>query len=70
MARRKKSTEVAPQEGASEDSAELQQVAAEESPKGPAISDEEMFLPGRAWYVIHTYSGYEDKASTNLEHRI
>ncbi|MGQ9572959.1 MAG: transcription termination/antitermination protein NusG [Dehalococcoidia bacterium] len=24
----------------------------------------------RRWYVIHTYSGYEDKVKTNLEHRI
>ena len=22
------------------------------------------------WYVIHTYSGYEDRVKTNLEHRI
>ena len=22
------------------------------------------------WYVIHTYSGYEKKVKTNLEHRI
>jgi len=29
-----------------------------------------MFLPGRAWYVIHTYSGYEDKVKTNLDQRI
>ena len=25
---------------------------------------------GRQWYVIHTYSGYENKVKTNLEHRI
>jgi transcription termination/antitermination protein NusG len=25
---------------------------------------------GQRWYVIHTYSGYEDKVKTNLEHRI
>ena len=25
---------------------------------------------GRAWYVIHTYSGYENKVKKNLEHRI
>ena len=25
---------------------------------------------GRHWYVIHTYSGYEDKVKANLEHRI
>ncbi|MBI4301838.1 MAG: transcription termination/antitermination protein NusG [Chloroflexi bacterium] len=24
----------------------------------------------RHWYVIHTYSGYEDKVKKNLEHRI
>ena len=24
----------------------------------------------RRWYVIHTYSGYEDKVKTNLEHRV
>ncbi|HXG35359.1 MAG TPA: transcription termination/antitermination protein NusG [Dehalococcoidia bacterium] len=29
-----------------------------------------MFQPGRCWYVIHTYSGYEDKVRTNLEQRI
>ena len=26
--------------------------------------------PNRHWYVIHTYSGYENKVKTNLEHRI
>ena len=26
--------------------------------------------PNRRWYVIHTYSGYENKVKTNLEHRI
>ena len=25
---------------------------------------------GRRWYVLHTYSGYENKVKTNLEHRI
>ena len=24
----------------------------------------------REWYVIHTYSGYENKVKTNLEHRV
>ncbi len=32
-------------------------VATEERPKGN-------------WYVVHTYSGYENKVSQNLEHRI
>ena len=26
--------------------------------------------PDRKWFVIHTYSGYENKVKTNLEHRI
>ncbi len=25
---------------------------------------------GRRWYVIHTYSGYEDNVSRNLQHRV
>ena len=24
----------------------------------------------KRWYVIHTYSGYENKVKTDLEHRI
>jgi len=36
----------------------------QESPEDAAIQE------GRAWYVIHTYSGYENKVKTNLEHRI
>lgn len=35
-----------------------------ESPEEAAIQE------GRSWYVIHTYSGYENKVKTNLEHRI
>jgi transcription termination/antitermination protein NusG len=42
---------------------ESAEVAAE-SPEDEAIQE------GRAWYVIHTYSGYENKVKTNLEHRI
>ena len=38
--------------------------AASESPEEAAIQE------GRQWYVIHTYSGYENKVKTNLEHRI
>jgi len=45
-----------------------------EEPEAPeaaaALSDEEIFKEGRAWYVIHTYSGYENKVKANLEHRI
>ena len=26
--------------------------------------------PEKRWFVIHTYSGYENKVKANLEHRI
>ena len=32
--------------------------------------DVEAKRPDKRWYVIHTYSGYENKVKTNLEHRI
>ncbi len=35
---------------------------------GPA-EGEEVEEGGRNWYVIHTYSGYENKVKKNLEHR-
>lgn len=31
---------------------------------------EEVRHPEAKWYVVHTYSGYENKVKTNLEHRI
>jgi transcriptional antiterminator NusG len=43
----------------------------EEAVAHPEIpSEAEAFQEGRCWYVIHTYSGYENKVKTNLEHRI
>jgi transcriptional antiterminator NusG len=36
----------------------------------PAAPTAEEVDTGRRWYVIHTYSGYENKVKTNLEHRI
>ena len=45
-----------------------------EGVEGPAPeqeTDEEEESPeGRNWYVIHSYSGYENKVKKNLEHRI
>jgi transcriptional antiterminator NusG len=35
-----------------------------------AIPEEDLFRDGQSWYVVHTYSGYEDKVRTNLEQRI
>ena len=37
------------------------------APTAPAAAEEK---DDRRWYVIHTYSGYENKVKTNLEHRI
>src|SRR2546426_4638924 len=36
----------------------------------PTAPTAEEIDTGRRWYVIHTYSGYENKVKTNLEHRI
>jgi len=36
----------------------------------PSAPTTEEVDTGRRWYVIHTYSGYENKVKTNLEHRI
>jgi len=36
----------------------------DEMPEEPEIDD------GRAWYVVHSYSGYENKVKKNLEQRI
>ncbi len=41
-----------------------------ERPSAAAPSAEPAVDTGRRWYVIHTYSGYENKVKTNLEHRI
>jgi len=38
--------------------------AAPEEAEEPEIDDD------RAWYVLHSYSGYENKVKLNLEHRI
>ena len=27
-------------------------------------------MDGKSWYVIHTYSGYENKVKTNIEQRV
>ncbi len=58
------SVETAPPDGAQ------QHGAAQETdvlpPVQALISDD----PNRRWYVIHTYSGYENKVKTNLEKRV
>ena len=37
-------------------------------PASPALGEPQS--DDRKWYVIHTYSGYENKVKANLEHRI
>jgi len=48
---------------------EPEEPQATEEPKTPEVA-EETAPDGRAWYVIHSYSGYENKVKANLEQRI
>ena len=45
----------------------LQRVVTDEGEEEPAEGEAP---EGRNWYVIHSYSGYENKVKKNLEHRI
>lgn len=45
----------------------LQGVVPDEGEEGPVEGEAP---EGRNWYVIHSYSGYENKVKKNLEHRI
>ena len=45
------------------------QAGAEAEGSGVAIA-ETAARDGRSWFVIHTYSGYENKVRTNLERRV
>lgn len=49
---------------------EVSEEAVEEPPK--ALAEEEKAAPKgeKAWYVVHTYSGYENRVKKDLEHRI
>ena len=66
----------APSEPSDEPVAEDESASAEEAvPDGDASADEEdageePSEGGRNWFVIHSYSGYENKVKKNLEHRI
>ena len=42
--------------------------AARLSREAPLLGEAD--VSGKHWYVIHTYSGYENKVKANLEHRI
>jgi transcriptional antiterminator NusG len=75
--RRKKSTAVVEAPPAEEAAEPPIATGLEEGAEPPiAVKPEEKAEPqpppddGRHWFVIHTYSGYEDKVKANLEHRI
>jgi transcriptional antiterminator NusG len=61
MARRRRSEEAAVERAEGEARARRQL---------EGLPDEEVFHPQRRWYIIHTYSGYEEKVKANLENRI
>jgi transcriptional antiterminator NusG len=54
-------------------SARVEPATAEGVLEVPPTAPGEQLAPaadGRAWFVIHTYSGYENKVRTNLERRV
>jgi transcriptional antiterminator NusG len=44
--------------------------ATDEEEGEPDADEEDARVGGRNWFVIHSYSGYENKVRKNLEHRI
>jgi transcriptional antiterminator NusG len=53
------------------DDEELELLEEEEEEPGEEEEDEgEPTAEGRNWFVVHSYSGYENKVKKNLEHRI
>lgn len=65
--------EEAPVEESVPDKAETsaEEPAAEETPVEESEPEEEEEIDdGRAWFVVHSYSGYENKVKQNLEQRI
>ena len=57
--------DVAEAEGESADAVEADQEAAEEAPEAPKPAG----VPGIDWYIIHTYSGFENKVKESLRTR-
>lgn len=53
-----------------EDKSENREIEEEMSPSVETQADEAEEQEDRHWYVIHTYSGYENKVRQNLLHRI
>jgi len=66
----------APDDAPADDGADASGEAVPQEAREAARLSREAPRPGdpvddsKQWYVIHTYSGYENKVKTNLEHRI
>ncbi|MDZ4277848.1 MAG: transcription termination/antitermination protein NusG [Dehalococcoidia bacterium] len=46
-----------------------QEAAGGDGARSDLPTEEDASQEGRVWYIIHTYSGHENKVKTNLEHR-
>ena len=57
-------------EAAEADEAAAEVDAEADGPAAEVAEPVEIVDPDRKWYVIHTYSGYENKVKANLERRI
>ncbi|MFS8582343.1 MAG: transcription termination/antitermination protein NusG [Limnochordales bacterium] len=59
-------------EAAAAEETVAEDAAAEETAAETVPNEEESSpdVPGKRWYVIHTYSGYENKVKANLERRV
>ena len=58
------------QEGEPVDGEAEGELEAESAESPDEMLEEPEIDDGRAWYVVHSYSGYENKVKKNLEHRI
>ena len=54
----------------SESKVSMEELVEEKEQEEEREVEERPELEGRAWYVVHSYSGYENKVRTNLEQRI
>jgi transcriptional antiterminator NusG len=63
-------TTVSENEETEEFSASVEDPAAESPDEAQEAPEKEAAEDGRAWFVIHCYSGYENKVRHNLEQRI
>ncbi len=52
------------------DISEVDSAAAEPADDAAADASVEDEHDGRAWYIVQTYSGYENKVKTNLDQRV